>query len=173
MLNESMGLIPPNDMSRIIKKDALYNAIGLAAFELFDEVDFDRWFSQVRIFFLFFRLHYLHRHNLLISVLQVLLQELRVKESNYRILRRRVVWLLGKWIGVKLSVDLRPLIYDTVLGLMEPSEDLVIRLSSAVTLRSALDDFEFNAEQFLPYLERSFSLLFTLLKEVEECETKV
>jgi hypothetical protein len=56
---------------------------------------------------------------------------------------------------------------------MEPSEDLVIRLSSAVTLRSALDDFEFNAEQFLPYLERSFSLLFTLLKETEECETKV
>ena len=47
MLNESMGLIPPNDMNRIIKKDALYNAIGLAAFELFDEVDFDRWFSQV------------------------------------------------------------------------------------------------------------------------------
>ncbi len=47
MLNDSMGLIPPNDMSRIIKKDALYNAIGLAAFELFDEVDFDRWFSQV------------------------------------------------------------------------------------------------------------------------------
>lgn len=45
---------------------------------------------------------------------QVLLQELRVKESNYRILRRRVVWLLGKWIGVKLSVDLRPLIYETV-----------------------------------------------------------
>ena len=34
-------------MNRIIKKDALYNAIGLAAFELFDEVDFDRWFSQV------------------------------------------------------------------------------------------------------------------------------
>lgn len=56
---------------------------------------------------------------------------------------------------------------------MEPGEDLVIRLTSAVTLRSALDDFEFNAEQFLPYLERSFSLLFTLLKEAEECETKV
>lgn len=56
---------------------------------------------------------------------------------------------------------------------MEPTEDLVIRLSSAVTLRSALDDFEFNAEQFLPYLERSFSLLFTLLKETEECGTKV
>ena len=44
-----MGLIPPNDMNSIIKKDALYNAIGLAAFELFDEVDFDRWFSQVYV----------------------------------------------------------------------------------------------------------------------------
>lgn len=56
---------------------------------------------------------------------------------------------------------------------MEPGEDLVIRLTSAVTLRSALDDFEFNAEQFLPFLERTFSLLYTLLKEAEECETKV
>jgi hypothetical protein len=55
MLNESMALIPPNDMNRIIKKDALYNAIGLAAFELFDEVDFDRWFSQVYLF--------IHYHN--------------------------------------------------------------------------------------------------------------
>lgn len=48
------------------------------------------------------------------SIFQVLLQELRVKENNYRILRRRVVWLLGRWIGVKLSVELRPLIYETV-----------------------------------------------------------
>lgn len=54
MLNESMGLIPPNDMNRIIKKDALYNAIGLAAFELFDEVDFDRWFSQVSAWLILF-----------------------------------------------------------------------------------------------------------------------
>ena len=47
MLNESMELIPPNDINRILQKDALYNAIGLAAFELFDEVDFDQWFSRV------------------------------------------------------------------------------------------------------------------------------
>ena len=53
MLNESMGLIPPHDMNSIIKKDALYNAIGLAAFELFDEVDFDRWFSKVFFSFKF------------------------------------------------------------------------------------------------------------------------
>ncbi|KAH3830258.1 hypothetical protein DPMN_103499 [Dreissena polymorpha] len=34
-------------------------------------------------------------------------------------------------------------------------------------------DFEFNVEQFLPFLETCFSLLFQLLKEVDQCDTKM
>jgi hypothetical protein len=40
-----MGLIPPDDMNRIIKKDYAMLLDFIAAFELFDEVDFDRWFT--------------------------------------------------------------------------------------------------------------------------------
>lgn len=36
-----------------------------------------------------------------------------------------------------------------------------------------MDDFEFEAESFLEFLEPSFGLLFGLLKEVKECDTKV
>lgn len=41
------------------------------------------------------------------------------------------------------------------------------------TLHNALSDFEFQSSQFVPYLEPSFSLIFTLLKEAKECDTKV
>lgn len=38
---------------------------------------------------------------------------------------------------------------------------------------NALSDFEFQANQFLPYLEPAFASLFQLLKEAKECDTKV
>lgn len=36
-----------------------------------------------------------------------------------------------------------------------------------------LGDFEFEAAQFLDYLQPVFSSLFVLLKEAKECDTKV
>ncbi|KAH0627965.1 hypothetical protein JD844_008581 [Phrynosoma platyrhinos] len=36
-----------------------------------------------------------------------------------------------------------------------------------------VDDFEFRTDQFLPYLESMFTLLFQLLQEVRECDTKM
>ncbi|KAL8203828.1 UNVERIFIED_CONTAM: Importin-11 [Gekko kuhli] len=36
-----------------------------------------------------------------------------------------------------------------------------------------VDDFEFRTDQFLPYLESMFTLLFQLLQEVTECDTKM
>lgn len=37
----------------------------------------------------------------------------------------------------------------------------------------AVDDFEFNYDQFSPYMEPSFHLLFKLLTNVESCDSKV
>lgn len=50
---------------------------------------------------------------------------------------------------------------------------MAVRLTASTTLRHAIDDFEFSSDQFLPYLDSAFNLLFNLLKEVQECETKV
>lgn len=36
-----------------------------------------------------------------------------------------------------------------------------------------MDDFEFDAEQFLEFLEPVIALLFSLLKESTECDTKM
>lgn len=79
----------------------------------------------------------------------------------------------GQWTGVKFSYDLRPNLYSVIITLLTPSEDMAVKLAAANTLKQAVDDFEFNSQQFLPYLESIFGSLFQLLKEANECDTKV
>lgn len=149
MIAETNCIVSPEDLPGILKKDAVYNAVGLAAFDMYDEVDFDQWFTNT------------------------LTQELKIKHNNYRVIRRRVSWLIGNWTGIKLSRDLRPALYDCVTSLLGQDEDMAVRLTASTSLRHAIDDFEFNSEQFKPYLDTAFNLLFNLLKEAHECETKV
>lgn len=63
--------------------------------------------------------------------------------------------------------------YRACLELLQPSEDLAVRLTASKTLRSIMDDFEFVGEQFVEFLEPVIALLFALLKEAVECETKM
>lgn len=149
LVAETNMLVSPDDMQAILKKDAVYNAVGLCAFELYDEIDFDSWFVNT------------------------LFQELKIKDNNYRVIRRRVTALIGRWTGIKLSSELRPILYECINNLLDPKEDMAVRLTAASTLRYAIDDFEFNCEQFKDYMFTAFNLLFTLLKEARECETKM
>ncbi|XP_057689047.1 importin-11 [Corythoichthys intestinalis] len=148
MVQNLQGPTNVEDPVQLLMKDAVYNAVGLAAFELFDNVDFDQWFKNQ------------------------LLGELQVSDHRYKLIRRRVIWLIGQWISVKFRSDLRPLLYEVILSLMQDS-DLVVRIETATTLKLTVDDFEFRTEQFLPYLESIFGLLFQLLQQVTECDTKM
>ncbi|CAK6950596.1 importin-11 isoform X1 [Scomber scombrus] len=146
MVQNLQGPTNVEDHVQLLMKDAVYNAVGLAAYELFDNVDFDQWFKNQ------------------------LLGELQVSHHRYKLIRRRVIWLIGQWISVKFKSDLRPLLYEVILSLMQ-DPDLVFYF----ILNSAppVDDFEFRTEQFLPYLESIFGLLFQLLQQVTECDTKM
>ncbi|KAG8187533.1 hypothetical protein JTE90_008420 [Oedothorax gibbosus] len=137
------------DFMDILRKDAIYNAVGLAAFDLYDEVDFDNWFTNV------------------------LISELTIKDPGYYIIRRRVIWLIGQWVGVKLSPEMRPLLYEVILQLLRNEDNLIVRLAAATALKVAVDDFEFSADQFQPFLESSITALFVLLKGVKECDLKM
>uniref|UniRef100_A0A8C2ZXM5 Importin-11 n=1 Tax=Cyclopterus lumpus TaxID=8103 RepID=A0A8C2ZXM5_CYCLU len=146
MVQNLQGLTNVEDSAQLLMKDSVYNAVGLAAYELFDNVDFDQWFKNQ------------------------LLGELQVSHHRYKLIRRRVIWLIGQWISVKFKSDLRPLLYEVILSLMQ-DPDLVFVL--ILNSRSPVDDFEFRTEQFLPYLESIFGLLFQLLQQVTECDTKM
>ncbi|CAG5924044.1 unnamed protein product, partial [Menidia menidia] len=123
MVQNLQGPTNVEDPVQLLMKDAVYNAVGLAAYELFDNVDFDQWFKNQ------------------------LLGELQVNHHRYKLIRRRVIWLIGQWISVKFKSDLRPLLYEVILSLMQ-DPDLV-------------------------YLDSIFGLLFQLLQQVTECDTKM
>ncbi|KAJ2949425.1 hypothetical protein O0L34_g15341 [Tuta absoluta] len=142
--------LDPEDLPAILRKDAVYNAVGLAAFELYDDVDFDEWFTKV------------------------LSQELKIKNNNYRIIRRRVCQLIGQWCGVRASQAIRPALYEALLEpLASTSEDAAVKLAAAEALRSTIDDFNFDVEQFSPYAPHALAALYDLLVESEECDTKM
>ncbi|NWU90335.1 IPO11 protein, partial [Upupa epops] len=156
MVHSLQGFPDMEDTNAILIKDAVYNAVGLAAYELFDSVDFDQWFKNQ------------------------LLAELQVSHNRYKPIRRRVIWLIGQWISVKFKPDLRPVLYEAILNLLQ-DQDLVVKFlcihlqSLLIFLNCCLpvDDFEFRTDQFLPYLESMFMLLFQLLQEVTQCDTKM
>uniref|UniRef100_A0A9L0TMT6 Importin-11 n=1 Tax=Equus caballus TaxID=9796 RepID=A0A9L0TMT6_HORSE len=102
MMQTLQGPTNVEDMNALLIKDAVYNAVGLAAYELFDSVDFDQWFKNQ------------------------LLPELQVIHNRYKPLRRRVIWLIGQWISVKFKSDLRPMLYEAICNLLQ-DQDLVIR----------------------------------------------
>ncbi|KAJ1522166.1 hypothetical protein ONE63_002476 [Megalurothrips usitatus] len=149
MIQSNHGPVSGTDLNAILVKDAIYNAVGLAAFDLYDEINFDEWF------------------------LTTLRQELQLQGGHFRVIRRRVAWLLGQWTGVRFSAELRPVLYSAMLSLLQPNEDLVVRLTVSHALKLAMDDFEFSTDQFLEYLEPIIRLLFNLLKECKECDSKM
>ncbi|OCT57335.1 hypothetical protein XELAEV_18003640mg [Xenopus laevis] len=148
MVDTIKGPTCVEDLNALRIKETVYNAVGLASYELFDCIDFDEWFQSQ------------------------LLGELGVAHDRYKLLRRRVIWLIGQWVSVKFKADLRPLLYEAILSLLQ-DPDLVVRVEAATTLKLTVDDFEFRTEQFLPYLETTFSLLFQLLQQVTECDSKM
>uniref|UniRef100_A0A2K5DH15 Importin-11 n=1 Tax=Aotus nancymaae TaxID=37293 RepID=A0A2K5DH15_AOTNA len=139
MMQTLQGPTNVEDMNALLIKDAVYNAVGLAAYELFDSVDFDQWFKNQ------------------------LLPELQVIHNRYKPLRRRVIWLIGQWISVKFKSDLRPMLYEAICNLLQ-DQDLV------VCFLNALKELVFKVS---PYLETMFTLLFQLLQQVTECDTKM
>lgn len=147
--SQSIQLTETSNIQDILIKESIYNAVGLTAFHLFDDVDFDSWF------------------------LEQFSYELKIRGSNFRIIRKRIIWMVGQWTGVKFSKSLRPKVYEACLELLQPEEDMVIRLTTSKTLKTILEDFDFDAEQFLEFLEPTFTLLFHLLKETKECDTKM
>ena len=72
LVRDNHAPVDPANLTAILQKDAIYNAVGLAAFDLYDEINFDSWLTSS------------------------LALELAVRDSNYRIVRRRVCWLLGQ-----------------------------------------------------------------------------
>eukprot|EP00842_Homolaphlyctis_polyrhiza_P000158 jgi/Hompol1/1142/HPOL_001071-RA len=146
MLQNASGPTTPETM---LAKEAVYTAVGLAAYDLYDWFDFSVWI----------RSHLIH--------------ESRQKDRWLKVMRRRISWVIGKWVAVKAPADIRPTLYDIVLSFMARDDDLVVRLQAVNDLRLCIDDFEFEPTQFHPFLESSVAMFMALLSDVDEFESKM
>ncbi|KAI9015058.1 armadillo-type protein [Gaertneriomyces semiglobifer] len=138
----------PNDLAALLMRDAIYCAVGLAASDLYDFVDFDVWFRTS------------------------LASEAFDTNPRSKLIRRRVAWLIGQWLPVKGTAAGRREVYPVVLHLLGDA-DLVVRLTTVVTLKDIIDDFDFEPADFLPYLDATIERFVGLMKDVEEFDSKV
>ena len=138
---------------QLLKVCAIFKAVGLASYELYEEIDFDAWFSTTLL-----DLFRLPSHD----------------SRSYSIIQQHVLWMIGEWIDVKFSKANRLQLYDLVSAILIAKEtDLVLKLTACKTLRIALDDFDFVLEDFERFVDGIFPALCGLLVEVEECDTKM
>ncbi|KAF9169445.1 Importin-11 [Mortierella sp. AD011] len=137
------------NMTDLFLKDSIYCAIGLGSHDLYGSIDFDNWLSGQ------------------------LTQEVQNVDPSNRIIRRRIAWMIGKWVSVNVSKEARPTVYTIMLHLLRPEEHLAVRLATAQNLRACIDDWDFEPATFAPFLEQSVQGLRLLMGEVEEPDSRM
>lgn len=133
----------------LLKICCVYTAVGLASYELFHDLDFDIWFE-----------------NKLIAYLSLPLKSIPI-------FQQQILWMIGEWINVKFSKKNRVVLYQILSRVLTDCQDLVLKLTACKVLRSAIDDFDFDADDFTPYVNEIFVALCKLLVTVELCDSKM
>ncbi|KAJ2756524.1 hypothetical protein GGI19_000798 [Coemansia pectinata] len=126
------------------KLDGLYTALGLCASELYDHIDFCHWLRQ-------------HPPT----------------DSPMSVSKWRIAWLIGKWVPVKFPTDERPHAYVALLEYARPGEPLVLRMEAIASLLACIDDWDFDATQFKPYLQLSIERITEMLGSVNQAELRM
>ncbi|KAF9434480.1 Importin-11 [Entomortierella beljakovae] len=138
-----------SNMTDLFLKDSIYCAIGLGSHDLYGAIDFDSWLNGQ------------------------LTQEVQNSDPSYSIIRRRIAWMIGKWVSVNISKEARPQVYSVMLHLLRPEEQLAVRLATAQSLRTCIDDWDFDPTTFAPFLELSVNGLRLIIGEVEEPDSRM
>ncbi|OAX44518.1 ARM repeat-containing protein [Rhizopogon vinicolor AM-OR11-026] len=142
---------PTVDLASVIQKEALYCAIGRCATRLRDVIPFSQWLQ----------------HNLL--------AEARETNQNYPIIKRRIAWLIGKWISDMCTPANDPNIWELLVHLLRdrgPGTDSVVRLTAATALRECIDTVDFDFDIFAPYLPAVVTEIVKLMAEADTMEVK-
>ena len=147
LINEC-GKHDRSNLDTVLVIDSIYAVTVICSYDLFDYIDIEAWFKT-------------------------LVTELRVDTPYCSILKRRILEVIGRWVTIKLSQDQHPAVYEVCIEHMKESQDLVVRLTAASALKAALTDFAFYPPAYSSYLEVTVELLYNLLKQVQECESRV
>lgn len=140
------------DNEDVLFKDSVYTAIGLAADILHDQVDFDSFLDNT------------------------LVAEVGKQKPGYNIIRRRIAIIISQWISIKIAKEKKPIVYQIFQHLLDPTDplnDQVVRVTAGRKFKDVADEWEFHADNFLPYAPVMLERLMALVQEVELPETKM
>ncbi|KAG1752648.1 ARM repeat-containing protein [Suillus paluster] len=142
---------PTVDLASVIQKEALYCAIGRCATRLRDVIPFNQWLE----------------HNLLAEAMET--------NQNYPIIKRRIAWLIGRWISDMCTPANDPKVWEILIHLLRdrgPGTDSVVRLTAATALRECVDTVDFDIDVFTPFLPAAVTELVRLMGEADTMEVK-
>ena len=108
----------------------------MCAFELYDDVDYDTWYQTQLLREL--QIHDPRSEVDIPSSITVrgcgLSRWVWLHKAHtsfiicrYKMVRHRVTWILGTWVTVKMSPQLRPSLYSVLVPLLAGNEDLAVR----------------------------------------------
>jgi hypothetical protein len=140
------------DNENILFKDSVYTAIGLAADVLLDHLDFDTFIEDT------------------------LVAEAQKQKPGYNIIRRRIAIILAQWISVKIGESKKAIVYQIFQHLLDkndPLNDQVVRVTAGRKFYEVANEWEFKADNFLPYAPLTLDRLMALIQEAELPETKM
>jgi vesicle coat complex subunit len=78
--------------------------------------------------------------------------------------------MIGAW-SPKLTKADRGTVYRTLTDLLA-DDDVVIQLSAVHSLFQVVDEWDFDLEQFLPYVQTIIDSLAAMLQQVSEIESQ-
>lgn len=127
--------VKANDLTAVIQKEALYCAVGRCALRLKGQIPFEEWLQHTLLpEALETNSKYVISFPSFYSGLTLLL--------SYPIIKRRIAWLIGKWVSDECTSPNNSNIWQILVHLLEDrglGTDGVVRLTAAVALRECID----------------------------------
>ncbi|KAG8829540.1 hypothetical protein FRC17_006424 [Serendipita sp. 399] len=139
------------DLPSIIRKDAVYCAVGRCAHRTKNSINFDN------------------------LVRETLSAEATNPALTYRIIKRRIAWLFGKWAIENNISGSRDAIFQTLIYLIRDrgeGSDAAVRLTAASAFKECLNSISFDVPSFVPLIQPSLEASLALIMESESQDAK-
>jgi hypothetical protein len=105
-----------------------------------------------------------------------LVAEAGKQKPGFNIIRRRIAIIIAQWVTIKIAKEKKPIVYQIFQHLLDnsdPLNDQVVRITAGRKFHAVVDEWEFQADDFLPYAPVMLDRLMALVQEVELPETKM
>ncbi|GFZ42911.1 hypothetical protein JCM24511_00629 [Saitozyma sp. JCM 24511] len=143
---------PPSDLPAILRREAVYCALGRLSRSLSSYGGFD------------FNAFLTHSGGWLAQGVPL-----------HRILKRRLAWLIGQWVTSEEECAKLPLVWQILVHLLAErgeASDRAVNLSAAVAIKDCVDLWELDIGYFEPYLQQTVQELIKLIGEASTLDGK-